>query len=559
MSLVAAFALTLLLAPQPKAKPTPVPPPPPGTMEAKKLEALKAEVIAEVERNKDMVQQMVDQIFSFGELGFQEVETSKYLVGILEKNGFTVQKGVSGIPTAWFARWGSGKPVISLGTDIDGIPKASQKPGVAYPEALVPGAPGHGEGHNSGMAVNIVGALAVKKVMEREKIPGTLVIWPGVAEELVGTKAVYVRDGLFKDIDITLFSHVSSDMRVAWGTQSSNALVSVRYDFSGAAAHAAGSPWRGKSALDAVELMDVGWNFRREHLRFTQRSHYVIPDGGDQPNVVPSKASVWYYFRETDYTATKNLWDIGNRVAQGAAMMTDTTWTSTVLGSAMDHHMSKPVALAMDENIKRVGMPVWDENDLTLAKSVQRELAVKEEGLMTKVSDLEGPVDDKARTGSGSDDIGDIQWNMPSVTLRYPANIPNLPGHSFWNAISMATPIAHKGSTAGAKVMAATLLDLFAKPQLVIDAWKYFNEVQTKDRKYISFLKPDDKPAVHLNKEILEQYREKMRPYYYDSTKYKTYLEQLGIKYPTYRNTTPAPAPAVPGKGDAAPSTEGTR
>jgi len=540
MSLVAAFALTMLLAPQPKARPTPVPPPPPGTMEAKKLELLKSEVIAEVEKNKDLVQQMVDQIFSFGELGFQEVETSKYLVGILEKNGFTVQKGVSGIPTAWFARWGSGKPVISLGTDIDGIPKSSQKPGVAYPEALVPGAPGHGEGHNSGMAVNIVGALAVKKVMEREKIPGTIVIWPGVAEELVGTKAIYVRDGLFKDIDITLFSHVSSDMRAAWGTQSSNALVSVRYDFTGAAAHSAGAPWRGKSALDAVELMNVGWNYRREHLKYTQRSHYVIPDGGDQPNVVPSKASVWYYFRETDYANTKNLWDIGNRVAQGAALMTDTMWTSTVLGSAMDHHMSKPVALAMDANIKRVGMPSWDDNDVAMAKAVQKELAVKEEGLGVKVSDLEGPVDDRARVGSGSDDIGDIQWNMPSVTLRYPANIPNLPGHSFWNAIAMATPIAHKGSTAGAKVMAATLLDLFAKPQIVIDAKKYFDEVQTKDRKYISFLKADDKPAVHLNKEILEQYREKMRPYYYDSTKYKTYLEQLGIKYPTVRATPPA-------------------
>ena len=553
MSLVAAFALTMLLAPQPKAKPTPVPPPPPGTMEAKKLELLKTEVIAEVEKNKDMVQQMVDQIFSFGELGFQEVETSKYLVGILEKNGFTVTKGVSGIPTAWFARWGSGKPVISLGTDIDGIPKTSQKPGVAYPEALVQGAPGHGEGHNSGMAVNIVGALAVKKVMEREKIPGTIVIWPGVAEELVGTKAIYVRDGLFKDIDITLFSHVSSDMRAAWGTQSSNALVSVRYDFTGAAAHSAGAPWRGKSALDAVELMNVGWNYRREHLKYTQRSHYVIPDGGDQPNVVPSKASVWYYFRETDYAATKSLWDIGNRVAQGAAMMTDTMWTSTVLGSAMDHHMSKPVAEAMNENIKRVGMPSWDDNDVAMAKAVQKELAVKEEGLGVKVSDLEGPVDDRARVGSGSDDIGDIQWNMPSVTLRYPANIPNLPGHSFWNAIAMATPIAHKGSTAGAKVMAATLLDLFAKPQIVIDAKKYFDEVQTKDRKYISFLKADDKPAVHLNKEILEQYREKMRPYYYDSTKYKTYLEQLGIKYPTVRATPPA------AKAEGAPSTEGSK
>ena len=551
MSLVAAFALTVLLAPQPKVKPTPVPPPPPGTMEAKRLETLKTEVIAEVEKNKDMVQQMVDQIFSFGELGFQEVETSKYLVGILEKNGFTVTKAVSGIPTAWFARWGSGKPVISLGTDIDGIPKASQKPGVAYPDPMIVGAPGHGEGHNSGMAVNVVGALAVKKVMEREKIAGTIVIWPGVAEELVGSKAIYVRDGLFKDIDITLFCHVASDLGVSWGTQSSNALVSVRYDFTGAAAHAAGAPWRGKSALDAVELMDVGWNFRREHLKYTQRSHYVIPDGGDQPNVVPSKASVWYYFRETDYAATKNLWDIGNRVAQGAAMMTDTMWTSTVLGSAMDHHMSKPVAEAMDANIKRVGMPTWDDNDVTLAKAVQKELAVKEEGLATKVKDLEGPVDEKTRTGGGSDDIGDIQWQMPSVTLRFPANIPNLPGHSFWNAISMATPIAHKGSTAGAKVMAATLLDLFAKPQIIIDAQKYFNEVQTKDRKYISFLKADDKPAVHLNKEILEQYREKMRPYYYDPTKYKTYLEQLGIKYPTVRTTPPA------AKTESAPGTEG--
>ncbi len=545
MSFVAAVALTLLLAPQAKTKPTPVPPPPPGTMEAKKLDALKTEVIAEVEKNKDMVQQMVDQIFSFGELGFQEVETSKYLTALLEKNGFIVQRGVAGIPTAWSARWGSGKPVISLGTDIDGIPKASQKPGVAYPDPMIVGAPGHGEGHNSGMAVNIVGALAVKKVMEREKIPGTLVIWPGVAEELVGSKAIYVRDGLFKDIDITLFSHVSSDMRVAWGTQSSNALASIRFDFSGAAAHAASAPWRGKSALDAVELMDVGWNFRREHLKYTQRSHYVIPDGGDQPNVVPSKASVWYYFRETDYAATRNLVDIANRIAQGAALMTDTTFTTTLLGSAMDHHMSKPVAEAMDANIKKVGMPTWDDNDVTLAKAVQRELAVKEEGLMTKVSDLEGPVDEKTRTGGGSDDIGDIQWNMPSVTLRYPANIPNLPGHSFWNAISMATPIAHKGSTAGAKVMAATLLDLLAKPQIVLDAWKYFNEVQTKDRKYISFLKPGDQPAIHLNKEILEQFREKMRPLYYDPTKYKTYLEQLGIKYPTVRGAPVAsPSPA---------------
>ena len=546
MSLLAALALaSSLLEPQARAKATPTPPPPPGTIEQKKLDALKAEAIAEVEKKKDLVQQMVDQVFSYGELGFQEVETSKYLTGILEKNGFTVTRGVAGMPTAWFARWGSGKPVISLGTDIDGIPKSSQKPGVAYPDPIVEGAPGHGEGHNSGMAVNIVGALAVKKIMEREKIPGTIVVWPGVAEELVGAKAFFVRDGLLKDVDATIFSHVGSNLGVAWGTQSSNALVSVEYTFSGEAAHSAGAPWRGKSALDAVSLMEVGWNFRREHLRYQQRSHSVITDGGDQPNVVPSKASIWFYFRETDYARTKQLWETGNKIAQGAALMTDTTFTSRVLGAAMDHHMNKPIAETMYANIRKVGLPTWDENDQALAKAVQRELKVTEAGLDTKIDDLGGPVEDNRRTGAGSDDIGDIQWNTPSVTLRYPSNIPNLPGHSFWNGISMATPIAHKGAVAGAKVMAATLLDMYGKPQVVIDAWKYFNEVQTKDRKYISFLSATDKPATHLNKEILEQYREKMRPFYYDPTRYRTYLEQLGIKYPTIRSTPPAAAAPV--------------
>jgi aminobenzoyl-glutamate utilization protein B len=539
MSFVGSVTVAALLAaaPAPQAKGKPAPPPP-GTIESKKLDALKAEAIADVEKNKDMVQQMVDQIFSYGELGFQETETSKYLVSILEKNGFTVTKGVSGMPTAWFARWGSGKPVISLGTDIDGIPKSSQKPGVAYPDPIVEGAPGHGEGHNSGMAVNIVGALAVKKIMEREKIPGTIVVWPGVAEELVGAKAFFVRDGMFKDVDATIFTHVGSNLGVSWGTQSSNALVSVEYTFSGEAAHSAGAPWRGKSALDAASLMEVGWNFRREHLRYQQRSHSVITDGGDQPNVVPSKASIWFYFRETDYDRTKQLWETGNKIAQGAALMTDTTFTSRVLGAAMDHHMNKPIAETVYANIKKVGLPTWDENDQALAKAVQRELKVNQAGLDTKLDDMGGPIEDNRRTGGGSDDIGDVQWNTPSVTLRYPSNIPNLPGHSFWNGISMATPIAHKGATAGAKVMAATLLDLFGKPQVIADAWKYFNEVHTKDRKYISFLSAMDKPAIHLNKEILEQYREKMRPFYYDPTRYKTYLEQLGIKYPTIRSET---------------------
>ena len=228
-----------------------------------RLARLKQEVVADVESKAKLTQEMVDQIFSFGELGFQEIETSKYLVNLLRKEGFTVQEGYAGIPTAWVATWGSGKPVISLGSDIDGIPQASQMPGVACRLPMVPGAPGHGEGHNSGQGVNITAALAVKRLMEREKLPGTIKIWPGVAEELVATKAYFVRAGLFNDVDVTLFSHVSSGFGTAWGQPDGNGLVSVEYTFKGISAHGAGAPWRGRSALDAVELMNVAWNFRR--------------------------------------------------------------------------------------------------------------------------------------------------------------------------------------------------------------------------------------------------------------------------------------------------------
>src|SRR6266540_6409948 len=327
----------------PGSQGTPTPPGPP------RVEELKKEVAADIETMKVTTQQMVDQVFSFAELGFQEFETSKYLTAVLEKNGFRIERGVAGIPTAWMATWGSGKPVIALGSDIDDIPQASQKPGVAWHEPIIEGAPGHGEGHNSGMPLQIAAALGVKKVMEQQHLQGTLMLWPGVAEELLGTKAYYVRAGLFKDVDVCIFAHVGANMNVGWGDSTNNGLVSVEYTFKGESAHAAGAPWRGRSALDAVELMDIGWNYRREHLRLQQRSHYVIPDGGDQPNVVPPNASVWYYFRETDYEHVKELWDIGNKMAQAAAMMTDTEYTMRVLGAAWPAHFNKPVAEALNE------------------------------------------------------------------------------------------------------------------------------------------------------------------------------------------------------------------
>src|SRR6478736_2977673 len=357
---------------------------PEAAKEDARTQKLKNEALADVDARQTFTQQMVDQIFSFAELGFQETETNRYLIDILEKNGFTVQKGVAGIPTAFVASWGSGKPVLALGSDIDGIPQASQKPGVAYYSPMIEGAPGHGEGHNSGQALNITAAIAVKKIMQREKLPGTIRIWTGTAEELVGSKAYFIRAGLFKDVDVALFTHVGDDLGVSWGDRAGTGLVSVQYSFRGQTAHAAAAPWRGRSALDAVELMDIGWNFRREHLPLEQRSHYVITDGGDQPNVVPRTASVWYYFRQTTYPKIKELWQTGDDVAKGAALMTGTgLLPSKVLGSAWPQHFNKTIAETTFANINAVGLPAWSDADQTLAKALQKELGSREVGLST--------------------------------------------------------------------------------------------------------------------------------------------------------------------------------
>jgi aminobenzoyl-glutamate utilization protein B len=504
--------------------------------DAAKLAAQKADAVKGVDEMAKLAQEMVDSVFSFGELGMQEVETSRYLTAQLEKFGFKVTRGQSGMPTAWVATFGSGKPVIALGSDIDGIPQSSQKPGVAYHDPIIEGAPGHGEGHNTGMPLNIIAAIAVKRIMERDKLPGTIMLWPGVAEELVASKAWFVRDGMFKDVDVNLFTHVGNNLNVGWGQQGGTGLVSMEFTFEGETAHSAGAPWRGRSALDAVELMSIGWQYRREHLRLSHRSHSVITNGGDQPNVVPRNASIWFYFREIDQPNIKALVDIGIKMAEGAALMTNTKMTHRILGTAYPRHFNKVVAETMYKNIETVGLPAWSEADQTLAKALQKELGnATQNGLAVKLGNMGEPQPLENNTGGGSDDIGDISWNMPTVTLGYPANIPGLPGHNWSSGIASATPIAHKGVVAGAKVQAMTILDLLTKPELIKGAWDYFNTVQTKDVKYIPFITKDTPPATHLNKAILDKYREQMRKFYYDPTKFPTYLDQLGIKYPTVR------------------------
>lgn len=500
-----------------------------------KLEKLKAEVIQKVDARAKMAQVMVDKVFSFAELGFHEVETSKYITDILAKNGFEIAHGISGVPTAWWAKWGSGKPVIAVGSDLDCIPKASQKPGVAYHDPMVEGAPGHGEGHNSGVPLNVVAVLSVKEIMEREDIPGTIIMWPGVAEEQLGTKAYYTRDGYFDEVDMCIFTHVSSNMGVSYGPARGTGMISVEYTFEGESAHSAGAPWRARSAADAVELMNIGWNYAREHLHPLGRSHSVINNGGDQPNVVPSKASIWYYFREITYQGIMDVYERANEIAEGAAMMTRTKMSKRVLGSAWPRHFNKVIAETMYENIKEVGLPEWSEEDHLLAKAIQQEVNSPRgvTGLSTKLNGLGKPV--TSPVSGGSDDIGDISWKVPTVTLRFPSNVPGLQGHHWSNAIAMATPIAHKGVVAGAKVEAMTLLDFFLQPELVDQAWDYYKTEQLPKQKYVPMVSETDEPATYLNADIMERFKSQLEKFYYDETKYDTYLEQLGIKYPTLR------------------------
>ena len=494
------------------------------------LDSLKQEVTAAVDSRKEFTQVVIDSIFSFSELGFQEYQTSKFLTETLEREGFRVEHGVASIPTAWVASWGNGKPVIGFMADIDGLPETSQKPGVAYHIPLIQGGPGHGEGHNAGQAVNLTAAIAVKNLMRKYRIGGTLRLYPGVAEELLASRNYMVRAGLFKDVDVMLSTHVSADFGVSYGPLNTG-LVSTQYSFHGMSAHGASSPWMGRSALDAVEIMDVAWNFRREHLRPEQRSHYVIVQGGDQPNVVPPEATVWYFFREWDYERIKNLHALGTRMAKAAADMTDTTMTERILAATWPGHYNKAVAEALDANIRAVGMPAWSATDSALAKAIQKEIGSQPEGLKLAVTELRSGHDE---FGAGSDDIAEVSWNLPTVVLRYPANIPNLIAHHWSSAVAMATPIAHKGATAGAKAHAMTALDLLLKPELVTAAWNYFRE-QTKETQWQSLIPDDVQAPTDLNKEKMQRFRPELEKLYYNPAKYRSYLEQLGIQYPTLR------------------------
>jgi aminobenzoyl-glutamate utilization protein B len=242
---------------------------------------------------------------------------------------------------------------------------------------------------------------------------------------------------------------------------------------------------------------------------------------------------VWYYVREVDFAHIRENFDAALRIAEGAALMTDTEMEYRILGQAAPRHFNRPIAEAMGPHIEAVGLPEWSEEDVALARAVQLEVGGEPQGLATEARGVREPPAEPQ--SGGSDDIGDISWTVPTVTLSYPSNIPGLPGHHWSNAITMATPIAHKGVVAGARVLARTVMEMYLRPEILAEARDYFENEQLEEEEYVTFIGPDDPPPIHLNREILERFRPEMAPFYYDETRYDTYLEQLGIEYPTLR------------------------
>ncbi len=464
-------------------------------------------ILDAVEHNRDAIALLCDNIFYYAELGMQEFETSKLMMELLEKAGFTVEKNLSGMPTAFVATYGSGKPVIALHTEYDATPASSQRAGVTEPTPIVEGAPGHTEGHNVNGAVMIGAAVAIKKAMDQFAIKGTLKVFGAPAEEQLVSRPYFVRDGYFQDVDVALHDHIGKEFGTVYGLRQ-YALISAEFTFKGQSAHAATAPWNAKDALDAVVLMDLGWDKLREHLEPTQRSHRVITNGGDQPNVIPNRSSIWWFFREATAEKTRALFEKAKRIAQGAALMTDTSYSVNVLSAVWPTRANRALAEVIQRNVEQIGMPQWSEGEQRLVCDLQSKIGSKPIGMPTKTATLKECVQSVS-----ANDSGEVSWVVPTGLITFPSNIPGVSYHHWSAGVSLATSIAHKGAVAGAKAMAGSAMDLFLEPRLVAKAKETFKD-EVGDTEYRPLLPPDQKPPLELNRDIMERYRSAMRGHY---------------------------------------------
>ncbi len=451
-----------------------------------------------------------DAIWSYAELGLQEHKSSVLLTETLEEEGFSVERGLADMPTCFVASYGSGEPIIGILAEYDALPMISQKARVPEQRPLVAGAPGHGCGHNLMGTAATAAAIAVKRAMDEHDIGGTVKVFGSPAEEMLVSRPYMVRAGLFEGVDAVINTHASSGFTTGYGIRGS-ALYSVIFTFEGKTAHSAGSPWSGRSALDAVEIMNVATNYLREHLNFTPRMHYVIPEGGEAPNVVPDKASVWYFLRNSD-ERLKPMYDRVLNCAKGAALATGTKLAEVrVIAAIHQSHHNKALAELVNENIKLIGMPEWSEQEREFARALQRQMGRKGTGVRTKTGGISEP--QAVFTGGASSDHGDVTLVAPTATIRFPGNVHGARGHH-WSTVACGFGSgAWKGLNAGAKAMATSTIDLLTRPEALREVRKEFAEY-AKTHPYESFLPADAQPPLDINEKLMNQYRPLMEAFY---------------------------------------------
>jgi len=459
-----------------------------------------------IEGNKERVIEICDKIWEYAELGLIEYKSSKLLADELEKHGFEVKRGVAGMPTAFVATWGEGEPVIGIMGEYDALPGLSQKK-VPRPEPLEPGKPGHGCGHNIHGTSGAAAAIAVKKAMEKYGLKGTIRFYGCPAEENFSGKVFMVRDGLFNDVDAVISHHPSTMNEVS--LISSLAVNSAKFHFYGRASHAGASPEHGRSALDAIELMNIGVNYLREHIIQDARIHYIIEKGGDQPNIVPAYARSWYYVRAPERDELEEIYNWILDIAKGAAMMTRTKLEVELIEGCYNLIPNRTMAELIVKNMREIGTPKYSQEDLEfakeIAKTIPREMKIAQlkkskrpgwERLIDKLIDDEVPDPwGEGEVMHGSTDVADVSWQAPTVEFNTAAWVLGTPAHS-WQAVAQSgTSLGHKSAVFAAKVMAATIIDLLTNEQLLAKA-KEEHKQRLGGKQYKPPIPPDHKPPL---------------------------------------------------------------
>jgi len=454
-----------------------------------KLTPLKKEAIARLDAAQADLDKINDEIWAAAEVALEEYKSSAALAAYLERNGFKVERGVAGLPTAFVGVYGAGEPVIGFLAEYDALPGLSQQAS-SMQRPVTEGAPGHGCGHNIFGTASAAAAVAVKDVMAGHGIQGTIKVFGCPAEETVEGKVFMARAGVFDGLACCLQWHPGDDNQVPLG--SSNALNQFEVEFFGKTAHAAGDPWQGRSALDAVELTDVGLNFLREHLQPTARIHYVIVDGGDAPNVVPDRARAWYYVRDIDRESVEKDYERVLKVIEGAAVMTGTTYKIHFKSGVHETLANRAGNEVVYANLLAIGAPAFTEEEQAFAKEIQKNCGVEEKGLSAKVEPFKLP---ERSWGSGSTDVAEVSWLTPTTSLVIAFKPQGTPGHHWSAAACAGMSIGHQALLTAAKVLSASCLDFLTQPQTIRkmrEEWR----ADRKGRDYKSPLPADLAPRI---------------------------------------------------------------